>query len=243
MGGKGVASQPSGSVEGAPNKLVLGQAVAEDGIMRVPVDLIIAEDVLGCAFLVSYDASQLSFVGLLGGEGYDFYRYYVVDEGSGLVRVGCIPDLELKDIFVPGKHRVAELEFKVKSLAARVEFGLDEVAVYNTSVATIPVEWIDDGLMAKAVVDNLPKEFDLRQNYPNPFNPFTLIKYDLPVGCQVRLDVYNVVGQRVATLVDGQQKAGYKTARWDAGSLSSGIYLYRLQAGDFVKTRQMVLLK
>jgi len=89
----------------------------------------------------------------------------------------------------------------------------------------------------------LPEEFALRQNYPNPFNPTTLIRYDLPMDCQVRLEVCNILGQKVASLVDGKQKAGYKAATWDASSLSSGIYFYRLQAGDFSATRKMVLLK
>ncbi len=88
-----------------------------------------------------------------------------------------------------------------------------------------------------------PSGFCLSQNYPNPFNPITHIRYALPKDCQVKLEVYNILGQKVATLVDGEQKAGYKTARWDAGSFSSGIYFYHLQAGDFVQTRKMILLK
>jgi len=88
----------------------------------------------------------------------------------------------------------------------------------------------------------LPKTFSLFQNYPNPFNPITEIKYALPKDCYVRLEIYNILGQKVVSLVDGEQKAGYKMARWDASSFSSGIYFYRLQAGDFVKTRKMVLL-
>jgi len=234
--GKAVAAKLV-SVEDAPNELVLNEAVTEDGIMRVPLDLVISEDVLGCAFLVDYDASKLSFVGLVGGEGYDFYRSYVVDEASGLVRVGCIPDLELKDVFVLGKHRVAELEFRVNASAIG-ELRLDEVEVVNTSFVTLPVGWV-----VKPGVTNLPSAFALSQNYPNPFNPVTRIKYDLPRDCWVRLDTYNILGQKVATLVDGEQKAGYKTARWDASSFSSGIYFYRLQASDFVQTRKMVLLK
>ena len=90
---------------------------------------------------------------------------------------------------------------------------------------------------------NLPIVFSLSQNHPNPFNPITQIKYALPKDSYVTLDVYNILGQRVATLVDGKQKAGYKTARWDASPFSSGIYFYRLQAGDFVQTRKMVLIR
>jgi len=89
----------------------------------------------------------------------------------------------------------------------------------------------------------LPTEFTLSQNHPNPFNPITQIKYTLPRDCLVTLEIYNILGQKVATLIDGSQKAGYKTAKWDAGSLSSGIYFYRLQAGDFVQTRKMVLIR
>jgi len=88
-----------------------------------------------------------------------------------------------------------------------------------------------------------PHRFVLLPNYPNPFNPITEIKYTLPRDCWVRLEVYNILGQKVANLVDSRQKAGYKIARWDAGSFSGGIYFYRLQAGGFVQTRKMILLK
>ena len=89
----------------------------------------------------------------------------------------------------------------------------------------------------------VPKEFDLGQNYPNPFNPVTQIRYDLPKDTEVRLDVYTVTGQRVATLVNSHQQAGSHTVSFDATQLASGVYVYRIQAGPFIATRQLTLIK
>jgi hypothetical protein len=89
----------------------------------------------------------------------------------------------------------------------------------------------------------LPVVVSLEQNYPNPFNPSTQIRYELPQSADVRLDVFNIQGQRVATLVNQTQHAGVHTLTFDASALSSGVYVYRLQTGNTVLTRKMTLIK
>ena len=92
-------------------------------------------------------------------------------------------------------------------------------------------------------IDQVPVEFSLSQNYPNPFNPTTQIKFGLPETSDVLIEVYTLTGQKVATLVNGQLSAGYHTVSLDGTHLSSGIYIYRIQSGDFVKTRKLTLVK
>ena len=92
-----------------------------------------------------------------------------------------------------------------------------------------------------------PERFDLGVNYPNPFNPSTIIPYQLPAGMHVRLEVFNVLGQRITTLVDGERPAGFHTATWGAvdargRAAAAGVYLYRLSGGGARLTRRMVLI-
>ena len=94
----------------------------------------------------------------------------------------------------------------------------------------------------------LPKKFSLHQNYPNPFNPVTKLRYDLPQDSFVRVTVYDMLGNIVNNLVNTKQSSGYKSVQWNATNnqgqpVSAGVYLYKIQAGDFVDTKKMILLK
>ena len=93
------------------------------------------------------------------------------------------------------------------------------------------------------VNESIPETYALRENFPNPFNPSTEILFDLPEVAMVSLTVHDVLGREVARLVEKELPAGWHRARFDAGNLSSGVYLYRIQAGDFQDTGRMILLK
>jgi len=97
------------------------------------------------------------------------------------------------------------------------------------------VKGIDEG--------DLPEQFRLEQNYPNPFNPSTKISWQSPVGSWQTLKVYDVLGNEVSTLVDEYKPAGKYEVEFDASPLTSGVYFYQLNAGEFIQTKKMILLK
>ena len=90
---------------------------------------------------------------------------------------------------------------------------------------------------------DIPKIFSLHQNYPNPFNPNTMINFAIPKSSHVYLKVYDLLGQEKATLVNKELSAGYHNVSFDGSTLPSGIYFYRIQAGDFIQTKKMILMK
>lgn len=90
---------------------------------------------------------------------------------------------------------------------------------------------------------DFPTSFSLDQDYPNPFNPSTTISYRLPTQGHVTLKVFDVLGREVATLVNGPEEPGFKTVQFDGSNLSSGMYFYSPQAGDFVAMKKLLLLR
>ena len=123
--------------------------------------------------------------------------------------------------------------------ASKFELRFEEVILGDISGQSIPVE--TESIILKTIP--LPTEFTLEQNYPNPFNPVTSIEYSLPEAANVKIEVYNLLGQVVDVLFNSEQEAGHHAVQWDASDLASGVYFYRLTAGDFTATKRMVLMK
>jgi glycosidase len=130
------------------------------------------------------------------------------------------------------------------SVAGSVTLNAGSVAASRTRVKIVPTaDQPPAPPVGAALTNNLPKEFALSQNYPNPFNPTTLIEYALPKQSYVTLTLYNVLGQQVAKLVDGEQQPGYKSVTFNGSNLSSGLYFYRLNAGSFTSVKKMMIVK
>jgi hypothetical protein len=124
-----------------------------------------------------------------------------------------------------------------------VSAAITETGVYTLFAVQVPTGVDDDDPQG-----SLPYRFELSQNYPNPFNPVTTIEYSIPTRSQVIIEIFNVLGQKVWTLVNASKSAGEYRIEWngcdDAGKpVSTGVYLYRFQAGDVVQTKKMMLLK
>jgi hypothetical protein len=166
-----------------------------------------------------------------------------VNDGSGRVYVRM----------ADGKHKYSNVAGDSVSGKTILKVG-DKLSylqgiVYFSSVtnyAMVPRSNDDFGTIITGIASSnssVPTKLGLSQNYPNPFNPSTKIEFDIPVGGTVTLKVYNILGQEVASLVNGYRSAGHYTTQFDASRFSTGVYVYRLQSASNVMTKRMVLLK
>lgn len=228
------------------SKLILDEGIVdEDGLVRIPLNLSNANKLSGLECTISYDPDLLALeqvdnTGLVS-EKFDLFVTRT-DVDNGRIRIGFIPSLDFKNSIPEGDWHIATMVFKVKekSLKRDIPLRIERASLYDTDINELQAV-LQNGYVKPQ--SDLPREFALEPNYPNPFNPTTEIRYTLPWSSYVKLEVYNLLGQRVIKLVDRKQEAGYKSVRWDASSLASGIYFCRLEAGGYVKIGRMLLLK
>jgi plastocyanin len=124
-------------------------------------------------------------------------------------------------------------------------FNIEGVFPYHCS----PHPWMVDTIVVGSPTGindgnaTIPAQFELAQNYPNPFNAQTAIEYSLPNESHVRIVIYNLLGRVMETVVDRTEPAGIHRAVWDAADVPTGVYFYRIEAGEFTQTRKMLLMK
>ena len=159
----------------------------------------------------------------------DFNSDYTGDGHEYVAEFGS--DLEPGDYYIVSRFQLKDQDY-VYGGTDGIWDGVDNVA------GTLTVKEPTDAELA-----DIPETFGLKQNYPNPFNPSTIIRYAVPQTSHVTIEVYNVLGQRVDMLVNEVREAGYHNVTFDGSSLASGVYIYRMQAGDFVETRKFTFTK
>lgn len=170
-----------------------------------------------------------------GGNQTSDFAILVLNKGFGAnstVDTGWVQyQFKLSDFVTPGSNiYIAFREKVLDNFNDGASVSLDLVQVTATT-----------GVAEQ--LSGIPTAFQLEQNYPNPFNPSTTIRFSLPTAAEVSLKVFNMLGQEVATVAEGQHAPGTYTARWDASGMPSGLYFYKLQAGSYSDVKRLVLLK
>jgi len=191
---------------------------------------------LGLGTYRDYRAGDLSFNGVMTHE----IRYQVNTAGSAATISWFFPKGvtgALQDLFggaVVNQAMSNNGSYTVTNLAVD---KLRVTITYNNVMTAV-----------RDAAASTPVTFALLQNYPNPFNPETMIQFELPQASKVQLEIYNLVGEKVASLINGPQPAGRQTVRWNGRDdfgrdMASGVYFYRLSTGSHLQTRRMVLLR
>ncbi|SMO55163.1 T9SS type A sorting domain-containing protein [Gracilimonas mengyeensis] len=197
-----------------------------------PINVVEGERYVASVYLKADEAGRL-------------VRFYAgVPESGGWERVRGweTPQLELTTEW-------EEYSFEFTATAAHEEHGMRLAFEFNNEANDGGTIYIDNTTLVKQmtvsneVTDNVPTEFALNQNYPNPFNPTTTISYDVPEATNVTLTVFDITGRQVAELVNGRKSAGTHTIEWNATQFATGIYLYRITAGNFTAVRKLTLIK
>ncbi|NBC17689.1 MAG: choice-of-anchor D domain-containing protein [Bacteroidetes bacterium] len=225
-------SVPAKRSQDASGVLAWGEPQNESStdMTRLPLTLEQVDgEVNALTLTLPIDDRIVSFEGLETSLPDDWQTAHAITDGALRIAMAGATPLSGGDI--------ATLNLRWLTDDAQMTFTGPYVVNENTSKALNGVD-----------VGTVPDTYALGDNYPNPFNPVTTITYELPEQTRVTLTVYNALGQKVRTLVDTEQSAGRYKVRWDSQSdsgarLASGTYLYRIEAGDFVETKTLILIK
>ncbi|MBU2632087.1 MAG: T9SS type A sorting domain-containing protein, partial [Proteobacteria bacterium] len=229
----------SGNIEMENQQIQVGQTI------DIPLTLSNGDNILSFEGKIVFNLEHLTYTGIVWSESVEGFMIETnIEDGEvKFAAAGTLPDGE--------KGIIAILQFTVNE-----DFVEDE-----TTVALQRLRWNEEAIMEEVATATLftitgidenlsetPSDYALNQNYPNPFNPTTTIRYEIPHSVHVKLTIYDTNGRNVATLVDRRQNAGWYNIQWNGvnskgRSVSSGVYLMRLEAGDFVDAKKILMMK
>ncbi|MCX6132229.1 MAG: T9SS type A sorting domain-containing protein [Ignavibacteriales bacterium] len=207
-----------------------------------------ASGLFGISFVLDYASSRTSIQAmevtpgsLLGN---DVIFFPQIDNNNGSVAIGLTRKSGSSE--VTGFGEVTKIKFQVvnNSSSPWFVFTTRNIAANDASGNTVAVQSSSNSVIVSAKeATQIPIGFHLEQNYPNPFNPSTRIAFSIPKTTKIRLSILDALGREVAVLVNGENPPGVYESQWEAGNLASGVYFCRLQAGEFVETKKMILIR
>jgi hypothetical protein len=209
------------------------------------------ENALG--FSLGFDQTVLSFDNARLGNGANGASLIINSVAAANGCIGLVLAFPAGQTFSAGTHQIIVVNFAVNSNASVTSSPLvfkdDPIArqIVDANANVLPANWATVTSVQERTTE-APQSFELGQNYPNPFNPSTVILYALPKNTHVKLAIYDLLGAKIRTLVDGVETTGFKQVTWDATNdagerVPSGVYLYRLEAGEFVMTKRLTVMK
>ena len=212
-------------------------------ILEIPIVLSNGRNLLSFEMDIAYEPEMISFENITWSEmiGHFTIEENIENGSINIAGMGTTPDGQdgvfgTINLFVSSRFNEESIELTMNRYRINESEPAEEI-VFNFTNSALSTD-----------LDVTPKTYSLHQNYPNPFNPITTIKYDLPTLSLVNVSIYNLMGQKIKSLIQSKQTAGYRTVQWDATNdfgepVSAGMYIYIIEAGEFRQTKKMVLLK
>jgi len=205
------------------------------------------ENVKGLAeinFDLSYDPFILTILNATSSSLTKSFSIQRTTTKAGTVNL----DLKSSKGIIEDNGALIELKYAVNSPNTTTTLHFSNATAIDETSITRNISTLKDGQITiitgvGKVNNELPKTFSLSQNYPNPFNPSTSIRYELPVLSKVKIMIYDILGREITTLINETRPAGRYEIKWNASRFSSGVYFYRIQAGNFVQTKKLLLVK
>lgn len=211
-------------------------SIENNEVVSIPVDLESSSNVHSMELVMQYDNEELEFINVSSSLP-DNAKIELADNNGRLTLLAANAE-QLKN------GAVATLRFK-KLNAAGTSMISAKYSLNNDKVSGSKTLSFGNGIVTSVEKNSgdLPESFKLSQNYPNPFNPSTVINFALPKDGYYQLTVYNILGQKVALLVDGYMHSGYHSVEFDASGLTSGLYIYSLEGNNYKQAKKMNLIK
>jgi hypothetical protein len=236
---------PGGSTPGVFNQNYTNPATTTAGVL--------ASQILGLTLNVKYSCAGVFYTLGMSEAGFCYGSYVINSAECGTRFAGITVDsfLVLANKVVSGQivvfrgHVLKPSHVNLTATCLNELYdACDPFAPIGTAIAE-KYSWAPSAASDEEIADEstLPVEFGLNQNYPNPFNPTTQISFSLPKATHVTIEIFNVMGQRVSVLAEGNKEAGLHTVDWNGNNVSSGVYFYRLTTPEFVQTKKMLLMK